>query len=267
MFETYIAPILIFAILGLVAGVLLTVISKVFEVKTDERIEQINEALPQVNCGACGYSGCSDYANAIINDGAEPNQCKPGGAECVEKISAILGVSATAAEPQCAVVRCQGDCNSTKPKFTYIGTQSCAAANRFYQGSESCSFGCLGLADCAKVCQYGAITIENRLARIDKSKCMACGLCVTACPNHLIAIKPTNSYVDVRCSSTNSGKITRSVCSNGCIGCKICEKKCPEGAIKVIDNLASIDYSICTSCGLCAAGCPTGAISNCKALS
>ena len=37
-FETYILPILIFAVLGLLAGVLLTVASKVFEVKVDERI-------------------------------------------------------------------------------------------------------------------------------------------------------------------------------------------------------------------------------------
>ena len=38
MFETYILPVLIFAGLGLLAGVLLTVVSKVFEVKKDERV-------------------------------------------------------------------------------------------------------------------------------------------------------------------------------------------------------------------------------------
>lgn len=66
MFETYFVPILIFAVLGLLAGVLLTAASKIFYVKTDERIEQISDALPQANCGACGFAGCSDYANAIV---------------------------------------------------------------------------------------------------------------------------------------------------------------------------------------------------------
>ena len=58
----YLAPIGLFAGLGILAGVLLTVVSKVFAVKTDERIEAAQEALPQVNCGACGFSGCNDYA-------------------------------------------------------------------------------------------------------------------------------------------------------------------------------------------------------------
>lgn len=49
---TYLFPMLVFAAIGLVAGVLLTVCSKIFEVKGDEKIEAISEALPQVNCGA-----------------------------------------------------------------------------------------------------------------------------------------------------------------------------------------------------------------------
>jgi len=49
MFETYILPIVIFLILGLVAGILLTVASKVFFVKTDERIEQISDAHGCIN--------------------------------------------------------------------------------------------------------------------------------------------------------------------------------------------------------------------------
>ena len=47
----YLIPIGIFAGLGLLAGVLLTVVSKIFAVKTDDRIAAAQEALPQVNCG------------------------------------------------------------------------------------------------------------------------------------------------------------------------------------------------------------------------
>jgi hypothetical protein len=46
--ETYVIPILIFSGIGLIAGILLHVASKTFEVKVDEKIEQINEALPQM---------------------------------------------------------------------------------------------------------------------------------------------------------------------------------------------------------------------------
>ena len=93
MFETYFVPILIFAVLGLLAGVLLTAASKIFYVKTDERIEQISDALPQANCGACGFAGCSDYANAIVEKDAATNLCKPGGTEVSAKISEILGTA------------------------------------------------------------------------------------------------------------------------------------------------------------------------------
>ena len=91
MFDTYILPVLIFAGIGLLAGTLLTVASKIFEVKTDERIEKITEALPQANCGACGYAGCADYANAIITKGAAGNLCRPGGTETAKIISEISG--------------------------------------------------------------------------------------------------------------------------------------------------------------------------------
>ena len=89
MFATYILPALTFGGLGLFSGVLLTVCSKVFEVKVDERVEALNEALPQVNCGSCGFSGCSDYANAIVKNGVPTNLCKPGGKECAAKLSAL----------------------------------------------------------------------------------------------------------------------------------------------------------------------------------
>ena len=51
---------------------------------------------------------------------------------------------------------------------------------------------------------------------------------------------------------------------SGCIGCKICEKKCISGAITVTDFHASIDYAKCTGCGVCYEACPVGAITNCE---
>ena len=45
-----------------------------------------------------------------------------------------------------------------------------------------------------------------------------------------------------------------------CIGCGICQKLCPAGAITVTDNLSYIDESVCLSCGQCAVKCPRHAI-------
>lgn len=263
MFETYILPILIFAVLGCIAGVLLTVASKVFAVKADERLDAVNEVLPQINCGACGYSGCGDYASAII-DGAPTNQCKAGGNETAKRLSEIMGVTAIDVEQQVAVIHCSGDCNATTSKYIFSGTQSCAAANRFYSGSEVCTHGCLGFGDCMTVCPNGAIYIKDNIAHINKSKCIGCGLCTKTCPNKLITVKSITHYVDVACSSTDMGKVTKDICKKGCIGCKICEKKCPVGAVTVENNLAHIDYEKCTSCGECAKACPTCAIVNCN---
>lgn len=263
---TYLIPVLILGACGILAGVLLTLASKIFYVKVDERIEKIGNALPQANCGACGYAGCADYASAVVNNGAETNLCKPGGSNAAAAIAEILGTAQLDVLPTAAVVHCNGSCNATDTAFLFDGVQSCKAVKRFYGGNESCKYGCIGLGDCADVCENEAIVINDGLATIIKSKCGSCGKCVKVCPNSLISIRPIAKHIDVLCSSKDNGKITKNNCNNGCIGCKICEKKCPNGAITVTDFHASINYELCTNCGECEKACPTKAIHNCNSV-
>lgn len=264
---SYIIPVLIFAVLGILAGTLLTVASKVFEVKTDERIEAAAAALPQINCGSCGYSGCSDYAEAVVTKGAPCTACKPGGSQTAAKLAEIMGISAQEVESEVAFVRCKGDCNVTKHKYVFDGVPSCAASNRFFNGSKECSSGCLGYGDCVKVCPRNAISIIDRIAVIDPAVCIGCGLCAKECPNNLIVVRRASQVFETACSSIDPGKITRKTCKVGCIGCGICMRKCPEKAITVSENHASIDYSKCSGCGICQQSCPMKAIVNLSAQS
>ena len=52
--------------------------------------------------------------------------------------------------------------------------------------TKQCKVGCIGCAMCQKVCEAGAITVNNFLAEIDYSKCVDCGKCVEKCPRHII---------------------------------------------------------------------------------
>ncbi len=253
---TYILPILIFAVIGAAAGAILVVCSKVFHVESDETVAQLSEALPGANCGSCGYSGCEGYAEAIAKGEAATNLCKPGGADCARKLAEIMGTEALDAEAVVAFVRCNGCVGATEDRYIFTGTQTCVASERFYNGKGICRSACDGLGDCVRVCEHDAIAIINGVAVVDPTKCKGCGKCAKVCPNRLIDIIPAAQRYAVQCSNADSAKITKAVCKNGCIGCKICEKKCAVNAIRVENNHASIDGAKCTGCGNCANACP-----------
>ena len=253
-------PAAIFAGLGILLGVLLAVASRVFAVKVDERIEQIAEVLPGANCGGCGYSGCSALAEAIVRGEAPANACRAGGAASVERIGAIMGVAVTAQETMRARVLCSGTCGKAVEKCRYEGISDCAAADRMFGSSKACAYGCIGLGSCAAACPHGAISIRDGIAAIDGARCVGCGACVSACPKSLIELIPVSAPLAVVCRSHDAGAAVRRVCSAGCIGCRLCEKVCSVGAIRVTDNLAAIDSALCIGCGACAEKCPRGVI-------
>ncbi len=260
MFETYILPVLIFIGLGLAAGLLLSVASVLFHVPTDERVTKVRACLPGINCGACGYRGCDDYAAAIVEKGAKTNLCIPGGDTASKQISSVLGTEYQDVIEQVAYVRCNGTPEATSPKYIYTGVSSCAGATALYSGQGSCAYGCLGFGDCTKACIFDAIHVVNQVAVVDPDQCTGCQRCTIECPKGLIGMKRKDKPVIVVCSNRQTGKNTRSVCQNGCIACKKCERSCPHDAIHVTDNLASIDYEKCTSCGTCVEVCPVGCI-------
>ncbi|MCL2442226.1 MAG: RnfABCDGE type electron transport complex subunit B [Treponema sp.] len=258
--STIIIAIFSVTIMGIICAVILSFASKFMNVKVDERLAQLQEIMPGVNCGVCGYPGCGGYASALINENAKTNLCTPGGSEVLEKISSILGVEAVNIEQKTAVIYCNGDCNAQTKKMEYHGVQSCEAAKQLFCGESSCAFGCLGYADCQTVCPSNAICLSNGLARIIPGLCTGCGLCIKACPKKLISLEKSTLVVYIACKNTDKGAITRKKCTAGCIACQKCVRECPQQAITLENNLAKIDYTKCNSCKHCLQSCPTKCI-------
>ncbi len=248
-------------VVGLVIGVLLGVASEKFKVEVDEKEILVRNELPGNNCGGCGYPGCDGLAKAIAAGEAAVDACPVGGAPVGAKIAAIMGVEAGGAEKQVAFVKCKGTCDKTNMQYRYYGIDDCRKVSVVPgAGEKACAYGCMGYGTCVKACQFDAIHIVDGVAVVDKEKCVACGKCVAACPNHLIELVPYKAEHLVQCSSHDKGKDVKAKCENGCIGCTLCTKQCEVGAIHMENNLAVIDYSLCTNCGKCAAKCPAKVI-------
>jgi len=252
----FLVPILTLTGLGLFFGLVLTLAAKKFSVSHDPRIQELIEKLPGANCGACGLAGCAGFAEALVKGEAVLANCKACSEEQAQQVAKVLGVKISATKKKIATLRCHGG-KRAKDRFVYEGIKDCLAAAQLLGGQKSCSFACLGFGNCERVCPFGAIKMtEEGLPVIDSNLCTACGKCVPACPRNLLVLIADEARVYVACDSRDSAKIVARVCEVGCIACKKCEKICPEKAIKIVENLAIIDYDKCTSCGKCIEVCP-----------
>ena len=246
--------------ISLVLGILLALFIKFFGIEEDQTAKNIRACLPGINCGACGFKGCDDYAAAIAQGLAKPNLCVPGTEEVSNAIGELLGIEVEAPKDVVAFVHCNGTCEAASKKAIYDGISSCKAASMLYAGPEACRYGCLGCGDCAAACSANAICIADGVAHIDTRRCLGCGQCILACPKGIISMVPQETQAVVFCSNKDKGADARKACKNACIACKKCEKTCPNGAVTVTDNLAVVDYTKCTVCGECVKACPTGCL-------
>ncbi|MGI6360819.1 MAG: RnfABCDGE type electron transport complex subunit B [Bacillota bacterium] len=259
---SYLIPILVMAVIGTIAGIILTIAHKAMAVEINPLTEDLLAALPGVNCGACGFAGCYEYAVALTDDhDINTNLCPPGGDQTAKALAEILGVDFQASSKNFAIVRCGGSLFESSLKMDYRGIPTCKANKRFYRGRFICPQSCLGYGDCQRTCPYNAIHVENGLAKIDRDLCIGCGLCQNACPNNLIDIIPGNARTYVACMTELSDAKTKRACKVGCISCNLCIKACKFDAISINNwTHAVIDYDKCVNCGLCAKVCPRNCI-------
>lgn len=251
---------LVLAVLGILFGALLSYAGKKFEVKVDERVEKVRAQLGGANCGACGFAGCDAFAEAVVEGKARPNGCPPGGPAAASAIGEIMGLSVEVTERKVAKVFCQGSSAFARERYKYEGFPSCRIVSSLSGGNKLCPYSCIGLGDCVQACAFGAISIQNGIAKFDTTRCGGCGECVKECPRSMIMLVPESATVRMKCQNHDAGKIARESCLKACIACKRCERECTEHAITVIDNVAVIDYDKCTRCGACAKVCPIGCI-------
>jgi len=228
------------ALLAAGAAGLLGWASRALAVEEDPRIDRVLALLPGSNCGACGYAGCREYANAVVHGDAPPGRCPNGGSTCARSVAESLGIEVGDFLPYRAVVRCHGDADDRLGRWPYRGEPTCAAAS-VVPGVQGCVFGCLGFGDCVQACDFGALSLDNGLARVDPELCVGCGCCESACPRELIALEPVKggSALAVRCSNPDFGKQVTSVCKVGCTGCGKCARECTlyqmDGHLPVLD--------------------------------
>ena len=248
--------------LGSLLAVVLIIANKKLWVYEDPRIDEVEEKLPLSNCGACGTAGCRPFAEMLISGEVVPGQCTVNTQEMNEEIADYLGVDAGDIEKRIARLACAGGANVARMRAHYEGMSSCRAAAAVAGGPKGCSWGCLGMADCADVCDFDAITMDKQgLPVVDGSKCTACEDCVEICPKDLFSIQPVSHRLWVACQNLQRDEQAEDVCEVACTACERCAKDSPEGLITIENNLAVIDYEKNgLSSKVATERCPTGAI-------
>ncbi|MFT4863224.1 MAG: electron transport complex protein RnfB [Pseudohongiellaceae bacterium] len=120
-------------------------------------IDLMNSALPQTQCGQCGYEGCRPYARAITQ-GEAINRCPPGGPETIIKLANLLNEPPLPLNPA----------NGSSVPFSIA----------FIREDE-----CIGCTKCIKACPVDAIVGGPKLMHtVIVNQCTGCDLCVEPCP-------------------------------------------------------------------------------------
>jgi len=247
---------------GLAFGGLIAIAQRKLWVWEDPRIDEVSALLPGANCGACGHPGCRGFAEAVVAGRIAPAECTVMSAEERGVVAAYLGIDVGSAVRRVARLLCAGGSDVAPRKAAYRGIESCAAAVAVGGGGKACAWGCVGLADCAVVCDFDAIEMSAAdLPVVTLSKCTACGDCVEACPLDLFVVMPIDQKLIVQCRNLLSGDAATAVCSVACNACARCVMDAAPGLIAMVDGLAVIDYDNNALADPAATQrCPTGAI-------
>jgi RnfABCDGE-type electron transport complex B subunit len=230
-------------------------------VEEDPRIDVVEDMLPHSNCGACGFPGCRPFAEALVGGVALPGKCTVSNDEGRQAIAVFLGVDVGEQARIVARLACAGGVNVARNRAHYEGRQTCLAATQVAGGGKACFWGCLGLGDCERICDFDAISMDRHaLPVVDEDKCTACGDCVDVCPKDLFSLHPQSHQLWVACRNQERGDEILANCEVACTACERCAVDAPGGLITMQDNLPVVDYSRAHHNRTPIERCPTGAI-------
>ena len=230
-------------VLGGAFAIVLLIASIKLKVVVDPKIESVHEALPNIDCGACGFAGCASYAKAVVADPELLGKCAPGGADTSAAIAEVLNLQVSAGgAPARPIIHCRAHTEDRTYYASYSGIESCTSANAL-PDVQACKFGCMGYGDCVNACKFDALHVVDGISTVNYEKCTGCTACAKACPRYLIEMVPFGheNMMTVACSSQENGKNTRGMCKVGCIGCKMCTKQ-DEAFFMSDATLARLDY-------------------------
>jgi Na+-translocating ferredoxin:NAD+ oxidoreductase subunit B len=122
-------------------------------------IKKVDHALPQTQCGLCGYSGCLPYATAIVEQHESIDRCPPGGIETLSALASLTQQDAT-------------------PYLTSMQEKTKASLQAIIREAE-----CIGCTKCIQACPVDAIVgAAKQMHTVLISECTGCALCVDPCP-------------------------------------------------------------------------------------
>ena len=152
-------------------GALLGYASVKYRISGNPIVDQINQVLPQTQCGQCGYPGCKPYATAIV-EGEAINRCPPGGEAGIKALAELLEVDVLALDENC-------------------GEESLAQVAFIVEKD------CIGCTKCIQVCPVDAIVGAAKLMHtVITSECTGCDLCAPVCPVDCIEMPYVQKTID-----------------------------------------------------------------------
>ncbi|WAJ69494.1 electron transport complex subunit RsxB [Catenovulum adriaticum] len=155
-------------LIALIFGAVLGYANIRFKVESDPLVDQIDEILPQTQCGQCGYPGCKPYAQAIA-DGDDINKCPPGGDSTIKKLADLTGK-----EVKPLAGSEENDTAEPVKKVAYIREAEC-----------------IGCTKCIQACPVDAILgAAKQMHTVIIDECTGCDLCVDPCPVDCIDMLP-----------------------------------------------------------------------------
>ena len=157
-------------ILALIFGAVLGFASVRFKVEGNPIVDQVNELLPQTQCGQCGFPGCRPYAEAIA-DGEAINRCPPGGQATINELADLLDVEPEPLDAENGVEK--------PPMVAFVREDEC-----------------IGCTKCLQACPVDAILgAAKQMHTVISDECTGCDLCVEPCPVDCIEMRPIEKNI------------------------------------------------------------------------